>query len=171
MTKSLTLAATLAFGAAAFASVTGASADETAMAKAAKVTLVQAIEAAETKGAGKATEVEFDDDNGGRWEVKVMSAGGDKLTVYMVDPTSGQVTGEENQPIEKYFTMLKPEAFQKAPTQLKGAVAAAEKAAGGKAIDAEVEREGEAVAYEITVATADTTKDVNVDAAGVAKMD
>lgn len=172
MTKPMTLAASLALGvAASVAALTGASADETAMAKAAKVSLVQALDAAEAKGMGKATEVDFDDADGGRWEVTVLGAGGDKLTTYNVDPTSGQVTGETDHPIAKYFTMLKPEAFQKASTQLKAAVAAAETAAGGKAINAEVEREGEAVAYEITVATADSTKDVDVDANGVAKMD
>lgn len=170
MTRKLTLAA-FVLGAS-LAPVAGASADEAEMAKNAKVTLVQALEAAEAKGGGKATEVEFEDDNGGRWEVKVLSANGDKLTEYYVDPNSGQVTGEEEQTFEKYFTMLKPDAFQKASTQLKDAVAAAEAAAKGKAVDAEVERDGETVSYEISVATADDNdKDVTVDANGKATMD
>ncbi|WP_020187963.1 PepSY domain-containing protein [Methylopila sp. 73B] len=160
-----------ALGAIALAPVSGARADETEMAKNAKVSLVQAIDAAEAKGGGKATEVEFEDDNGGRWEVKVLSAAGDKLTEYYVDPNSGQVTGEANQPIEVYFTMLKPEDFNKASTQLKAAVAAAEQLGGGKAVSAEVERESGAVAYEIDVAGADGKKDVKVDANGKATLD
>lgn len=139
-------------------------------AQSAKTGLVQAIEAAEAKG-GKATEVEFSDDNGGRWEVKIVADGGNKLTEYYVDPNSGQVTGQEEQTFEKYFTMLKPENFEKAQTQLKAAVAAAEAFAKGKAVDAEVERDSDAVKYEITVATADGDKDVNVDAMGKATAD
>lgn len=163
----LSIAGGLALGAtSAFA------ADETAMARDAKVTIAQAIEAAEQKGAGKATEAEFDDDGGAHWTVKVLSATGDKLTEYRVDAVGGQVTGEENQPIEKYFTRLTPASFQKASTQLKDAIAAAETLAAGKAIDAEVESSGESVAYEIDVATADgSKKDVSVDANGKAVID
>ncbi|HVI29748.1 PepSY domain-containing protein [Hansschlegelia sp.] len=149
----------------------GYAADETEMAKNAKVTIGQAVEAAEQKGMGKATEAEFEDDYGGRWEVKVLSQGGDKLTKYFVDPNSGEVTGQEEQTFEKYWTMLKPADFQKAQTQLKEAIAAAEKAANGKATSAEVERSGDAVAYEIDVATADGSKDVDVDANGKAVVD
>ncbi|MGA0533152.1 PepSY domain-containing protein [Hansschlegelia sp. KR7-227] len=162
-------AAVLAF--AGFASAPASAADETEMAKNAKVSIVQAIDAAEQKGQGKATDAEFEDDNGGRWEIKVLSGGGDKLTEYYVDPNSGQVTGEEEQTFEKYFTMLKPADFQKAQVQLKDAIAAAETAAKGKAIGAEVERSGDAVAYEIDVATDNGVQDVDVDAMGKAVVD
>lgn len=169
--RTLATASALALTAAFGLGATGARADDAEMAKAAKVSIVQAIEAAEQKGAGKATEAEFEDDYGGRWEVKVLAEGGAKLTTYFVDPNSGSVTGEEEQTYEKYFTMLKPEAFQKAQVQLKEAIAAAEKAANGKAINAEVERSGEAVAYEIEVATEKGEKDVDVDAMGKATVD
>lgn len=56
-------------------------------------------------------------------------------------------------------------------TQLKAAVAAAEAFAKGKAVDAEVERDSDAVKYDITVAIADGSKDVNVDAMGKATAD
>ena len=148
----------------------GTAAADDKMAQAAKVSIVQAIEAAEAKG-GKATEAEFSDDNGGRWEVKVVADGGNKLTEYYVDPNSGQVTGQEEQTFEKYFTMLKPENFEKAQTQLRAAIAAAEALAKGKAVDAEVKRDSDAVKYEITVATADGSKDVKVDAMGKATAD
>lgn len=169
-TRSSALAAALALGGA-FASAPAALADDADMARAAKVSIVQAIDAAEQKGGGKATEAEFEDDYGGRWEVKVLAAGGDRLTTYFVDPNSGAITGEEEQTFEKYFTMLKPEAFAKAQVQLKDAIAAAEKAANGKAVNAEVERSGETVAYEIEVSTEQGEKDVDVDAMGVAKVE
>lgn len=172
-TRLSAIAASLVLAGASSLALTTASlaANETEMAKAAKVTIGQAIETAETKGAGKATEAEFDDDNGGRWEVKILADGGNKLTKYYIDANTGAVAGEEEQTFEKYFTMLKPEAFQKASTQLKAAIAAAETTANGKAVSAEVERSGETVSYEIDVATADDTKDVKVDAAGKAVID
>lgn len=148
-----------------------AASDENAMAANAKVVIAKAVETAEMKGGGKATEVEFDDNDGGRWEVKVLAASGDRLTTYFVDPNTGEVKGEEEQTFEKYFTMLKPADFAKATTQLKDAIAAAEGVAKGKAISAEVSRSGEAVAYEIDVATADGVKEVNVDAMGKAVLD
>jgi len=163
------LAAALALGAG--VSVSGAASAADDMAKNAKVTIAQAIEAAEKAGMGKATDAEFEDDNGGRWEIKVVADGGNKLTEYYIDANSGQVTGQEEQTFEKYFTMLKPEAFQKAQVQLKDAIASAEALAKGKATAAEVERDGETVSYEIDVATADGDKDVNVDAMGKATMD
>lgn len=168
-TRFLTSAAALAF-AAALATPVPASAAEAAGANA-KVAITAAIATAEAKGAGKATEAEFDDDNGGRWEVKILADAGNKLTTYFVDPNSGEVTGQEEQTYEKYFTMLKPEDFAKAQTQLKDAIAAAEALAKGKAIGAEVERKGDSVAYEIDVATTAGKRDVKVDAMGKAVAD
>lgn len=161
----------LALAAAVGLAVAPARADEAAMAKAAKVSIAQAVEAAEQKGMGKATEADFEDDNGGRWEVKVISDGGAKLVEYYVDPTSGQVTGQEEQTYEKYFTFIKPQDFDKAQVQLKDAIEAAEKLAMGKAYSAEVKREGEAVAYEIDVTTDQGKKEVKVDATGKAALD
>lgn len=168
-TRLLASAAALAL-AGSFSSAAPANADDMA-AQTAKVPIVQAVDAAERKGMGKATEAEFDDDEGGRWEIKVVADSGNKLTTYFVDPNSGEVKGEEEQTFEKYFTRLKPENFQKAQTQLKDAIAAAETAAKGKATSAEVERDGESVAYEIEVATGDSDKKVNVDATGKAELD
>lgn len=78
------------------------------------------------------------------------------------------MTGQEEHTYEKYFSRLKREDFSKAQTQWKAAVAAAEAFAKGKAVDAQIERESGAVRYEITVATADGDKDVNVDVMGKA---
>lgn len=169
-TSRFALVAAFAAGSA-LAMVSGSASADDAAAQTAKVSIAQAIEAAEKAGMGKATEADFDDENGGRWEVKVLAEGGNKLTEFHVDPNSGQVTGQEEQTFEKYFVMLKPENFQKAQVQLKDAIAAAEALAKGKATSAEVERDGEAVSYEIDVATTDGDKDVTVDAAGKATLD
>lgn len=169
-TSRFALVAAFTAGSAA-AMVSGPAGAADAAAQNVKVPIAQAIEAAEKAGMGKATEADFDDDKGGRWEVKVLADGGNKLTEFYVDPNSGQVTGQEEQTFEKYFVMLKPENFQKAQVQLKDAIAAAEALAKGKATSAEVERDGEAVSYEIDVATTDGDKDVKVDAMGKATLD
>ena len=138
-----------------------------------KTPIAQAIEIAEREGKGKATEVEFEGESGGgTYEVKVLSDDGGKLTEYTIDANTGQVKESEDQPIEKYFTRLSPENFGKAATSLSEAIGKAEaEAKTGKAVSAEVEREGEAVAYEVTVSTADGDKEFNVDADGKVTAD
>jgi len=132
-----------------------------------KVSLSQAIDTAEKQGQGKAIDAEFNrDGTAGHYEIKVLSDNGNKLVLYRVDGNSGQVTGTDNQPIEKYFTRLKPADIANARTSLKQALATAEKQANGKAIDAEVEREGSGVQYRVTVANGDRTQDVRIDGNG-----
>src|SRR5215204_2528414 len=132
-----------------------------------KVSLSQAIDTAEKQGQGKAIDAEFKrDGTAGHYEVKVLSDNGNKLVLHRVDGNSGQVTGSDNQPLEKYFTRLKPADVANAHTSLKQALATAEKQANGKAIDAEVEREGSGVQYKITVANGDRTQDVRIDGNG-----
>jgi uncharacterized membrane protein YkoI len=132
-----------------------------------KVSLSQAIDTAEKQGQGKAIDAEFKrDGTAGYYEVKVLSDNGNKLVLHRVDGNSGQVTGTDNQPVEKYFTRLKPADIANARTSLKQALATAEKQANGKAIDAEVEREGSGVQYRVTVANGDRTQDVRVDGNG-----
>jgi uncharacterized membrane protein YkoI len=74
----------------------------------------------------------------------------------------------ENQPIERFFTRLKPADFQNARMSLKDAIATAEQraGAGARAVEAEVDRENNAVVYEIEVATAERSQEVKVDANG-----
>src|SRR5215207_353260 len=132
-----------------------------------KVSLSQAIDTAEKQGQGKALDAEFKrDGTAGHYEVKVLSDNGNKLVLHRVDGNSGQVTGSDNQPLEKYFTRLKPADVANARTSLKQALATAEKQANGKAIDAEVEREGSGVQYKVTVASGDRTQDVRIDGNG-----
>ena len=132
-----------------------------------KVSLSQAIDTAEKQGQGKAIDAEFErSGNAGYYSVKVLSNDNSKLTEYKIDGNSGQVTGTDNEPVEKFFTRLKPADLQNAHTSLKQALATAEKQVSGKAIDAEVEREGSGVQYKITVANGDRTQDVKVDGNG-----
>ena len=62
-----------------------------------KVSLAQAIDTAEKQGQGKAVDAAFErEGNAGHYEIKVLSANGDKLVEYYLDGNSGQVTRTEN---------------------------------------------------------------------------
>lgn len=132
----------------------------------AKLSLTQAIETAEKQGGGRAIDAEFDAENGvAKYEVKILGA--DKLQDYTLDADTGQVREAENETIEKYLTRLKPETVNSAKTTLAQAIGIAEQRAGGKAAKAEIDREGDTVGYEITVAKSDgTTQEVKVGADG-----
>lgn len=56
-----------------------------------------------------------------------------KLIKYMLDANSGLLRGTENEIFERYFTRLKPQLLQAAPTRLMQAVTIAEQSVGGKA--------------------------------------
>ncbi|KOX59933.1 hypothetical protein ADL19_03795 [Streptomyces purpurogeneiscleroticus] len=132
----------------------------------AKVSLAQALDTAESKGPGRAIEADFESGNGKPYfEIKVLGSDG-KLTDHHIDATTGQVTKSDNHPIESYFIRLKPSDVQNAPTTLKQAVATAEQKAGGKAAEAEVEREASSVQYKITVMTGSQSQEIRVGADG-----
>lgn len=134
--------------------------------QAARTSLVQAIEAAEGRSQGRAVEASFDARNGrGHYEVKVLGMDG-KLVEHEVDAASGQVTKSESRPVEGFFTRLGPTEIRNARTTLQQAIALAEQKVGGKAAEAEVEREGDAVRYEVAVVGRDRTREVRVDADG-----
>jgi uncharacterized membrane protein YkoI len=117
----------------------------------AKLSLTQAIEMAAKEGNGVAIDAEFEQDDGrGNYEVKVL--GQDTLVTYTLDADSGAVLDTENERLEKYFTRLEPQDLRNAHTTLAQAIGVAEQRVGGKAIDAEVSREGDHVEYEVTVA-------------------
>lgn len=139
--------------------------EETALSKA-EVSLTQAIHMAEQKGNGQAISAEYSPESGtaGRYEIKVLSNDGKQLTQYHLDPNTGAVTKAENMPFEKMFTRLKPKSIQNAPTSLTRAVTTAETRAGGKATEAEVDRDGDQVMYTVKVAKADgSTEKVKVN--------
>ncbi|KQP93780.1 MULTISPECIES: PepSY domain-containing protein [unclassified Methylobacterium] len=131
-----------------------------------KVTLAQALTTAEKQGEkGRAIDADFekaDGKNPNHYSIKVVYPDG-KLVEYGINADDGALYKTENQPIERYFTRLKPADFQKATVSLKDALVIAEKkAGGGKAYEAEVEREGASVEYEIKVAHADREQTVKV---------
>ncbi|GJE67359.1 hypothetical protein LNAOJCKE_4590 [Methylorubrum aminovorans] len=132
----------------------------------AKVSLAQALDTAESKGPGRAIEADFGKEGGKPfYEVKLLGSDG-KLTDHHIDATTGQVTKSDTHPIESYFVRLKPSDVQNAPTTLKQAVATAEQKAGGKAAEAEVEREASSVQYKITVMTGSQSQEIRVGADG-----
>ena len=145
------------------------------VAKSAKTSLAQAIATAEGKGeekGGRAIDADFekaDSKNPTHYAIKVVYPSG-KLVEYGINADTGELYKTENQPIERYFTRLKPADFQNAKVSLKDAIALAEqKAPGGKAYEAEVEREGNAVEYEIKVALTDREQEIKIGPDGVVK--
>jgi uncharacterized membrane protein YkoI len=178
LTSSLALAQAPAPTAPAVAPSTGAAtterprgSSEFQAARAASVSLAQAIEIAESQaGGGRTISIEFEERDGNEpahYDVKVVSADG-KLVEHAVDAMSGKILKSENQPIERYFTRLKPADIQSAKTSLRDAVSLAERQAGidARAVEAEVERDGDAVTYEIEVASANGSKEYKVTADG-----
>ena len=131
-----------------------------------KVPLAQAIDTAESQGQGRAIGAEFEDD-GPHYEIKVVMGDG-RLMEYHINADTGQVIKSENQPIERYFTRLSPADFQNARTSLKDAITIAEQRLGGgaRAVEAEVEREGDTVVYEIEVINAERSQEIKIDGNG-----
>ncbi|HEY6484622.1 MAG TPA: PepSY domain-containing protein [Steroidobacteraceae bacterium] len=127
----------------------------------AKMTLTEAIRAAEKQGDGQAisAEYEFKRGNPAYYEVKVLRNDGKKLTRYELDPRTGAVTEKSNEDFERVFTRIKPTSIQHAPTSLTRAIHTAESRAGGKAVDADVDRDGDQVRYTVKVVKLDGTSD------------
>ncbi|MHC2106505.1 MULTISPECIES: PepSY domain-containing protein [unclassified Methylobacterium] len=150
------------------ATQTDSSMKEWQVAKVAKVGLAQALTTAQAQGdekGGRAIDADFekaDSKNPAHYAIKVVYPSG-KLVEYGINADTGALYKTENQPIERYFTRLKPADFQNAKTPLKDALSIAEqKAGGGKAYEAEVEKDGSTVQYEIKVAGADKEQTVKV---------
>lgn len=145
--------------------------EEYAAIQAAKVAIADAISVAEkTGGQGKAISVDFERQSGNEaahYEVKVIYPDG-KLVEHEIDAMTGSVIKSENQPFERYFTRLKPADFQGAKTSLREALTVAERHVGNaaKAVEAEVEKDGSAVVYEIDLVTASGKHEVKIDASG-----
>jgi uncharacterized membrane protein YkoI len=138
------------------------------VAKMAKISLPQAIGTAEAQGdekGGRAIDADFekaDSKDPAHYSVKVVYPSG-KLVEYGINADTGVLYKTENQPIERYFTFLKPANFNEAKTSLKEALSIAEqKAGGGKAYEASVSKDGKAVQYKISVAGADKEQTVTV---------
>src|ERR1700704_6940619 len=85
-----------------------------------KLSLIEAVMAAEKERGGKATSAEFvfKRGNPAYFEVKVLSADGKKLTRYDLDPRTGQVQKTANETLENLLTRLPPEDLRRSPTTL-----------------------------------------------------
>jgi uncharacterized membrane protein YkoI len=123
----------------------------------AKVSITEAIRTAEKEGNGQAisAEYEFKRGNPAYYEVKVLSSDGQKLTKYELSPVTGKVKDATDEKVEKFFTRLQPNAISAAPTSLTRAITTAETRAGGKAVGAEIDRDGDQVQYTIKVVKLD----------------
>jgi uncharacterized membrane protein YkoI len=127
----------------------------------AKISLTEAIRIAEKQGNGQAisAEYEFKSGNPGYYEVKVLRNDGQKLTKYELSPSTGTVKEVSDEKFEKLFTRIKPTAIQNAPTSLTRAITTAETRAGGKAKEAEVNRDGDQLQYKVEVVKLDGTSE------------
>ena len=127
----------------------------------AKISLTEAIHIAERKGNGQATsaEYEFKNGNAAYYEVKVLRNDGEKLTQYRLSPSTGEVKEVKDEKFEKLFTRIKPASIQNAPTSLTRAISTAETRSGGKVKEAEVDRDGDQLQYELEVVKLDGTSE------------
>lgn len=167
-TKATALLAAAALGFAMTGAQAADAAREDATLSNAKVSLTSAIGIAEQQGSGQAVSADYLPKKGkmGHYAVKVLSNDGTKLTEYRVSPATGKVTEASNEPFEKMFTRIKPESLENAPTSLKSAIKTAEAQSGGKAVDADADRDGDQVRYTVKIAMADgTTQKIKVNGA------
>jgi uncharacterized membrane protein YkoI len=131
-----------------------------------KVTLIEAILAAEKADGGRTTAADFNFKRGNPaiYEVKVLSADGKKLTRYDIDPKSGSVKDTHNEVLEKLLSRISPENLRLTPTTLTHAVYLAQQQSGGRALNADVDRKGDHLEYTIeTVKLDGTSHKVKID--------
>jgi uncharacterized membrane protein YkoI len=134
-----------------------------------KISLTDAIRAAEREGNGKAIDADYRAASSGvgSYDVKVLSNDGTKLMKYRLNAATGKLESAGNEAFEKVFTRLKAQDISSAPTSLVSAIHMAEQHAGGKALDADVEHTGDTVRYEVKVAKTDgTTEKLKIDGSG-----
>ena len=124
-----------------------------------KLSLIEAVIAAEKESGGKATSAEFEFKRGNPayFEVKVLSADGKKLTRYDLDPRTGQVQNTANEALEKLVTRLTPEDLRRSPTTLTHAIALAQEHSEGHARSADIDRKSDHLEYDIETVKLDGT--------------
>ena len=166
--KATALLTAITVGCAVTASYAADPAREDAMLSHAKVSMNQAITVAEEQGSGQAIDAEYIPKSGtmGIYDVKVLSMDGKKLLDFNINPENGRVLKATRAGIAKLFTRIKPADLQNAQTPLKGAIKTAEAQTGGKAVRADIDRQGDSVRYTVKVAMADgTTETIKVNGA------
>ena len=131
-----------------------------------KLTLIEAIIAAEKQDGGRTTSAAFNFKRGNPafYEVTVLSRDGKKLTKYELDPKSGSVRDTHNEVLEKLLTRISPDNLRLTPTTLTHAVYVAQQQSGGHALNADVDRKGDHLEYTIeTVELDGTSHKIKID--------
>ena len=131
-----------------------------------KLTLIEAIMAAQKADGGRTTTAEFNFKRGNPavYEIKVLSADGKKLTRYDIDPKTGSVKDTHNEVLEKLLTRISPDNLRLTPTTLTHAVYLAQQQSGGRALNADVDRKGDHLEYTIeTVKLDGTSHKIKID--------
>jgi uncharacterized membrane protein YkoI len=143
------------------------SAAEVAAVVSAKVTLAQAIAAAEKATGGHALKI-APEKQGADFVYKVKTATADKVVTAFVSAADAKVIRtQERGAISRLLDREDRDEIARlvaAPTTLASAVAAAERDSGGKAVEAEAEHENGKVGFEVEVAKGSDVTKVHVDA-------
>lgn len=134
----------------------------------ARVSISQAIAAAEKAADGRAVRVDLEKRKGAYlYEIATVSKSGGRKV--LIDPSSGKIVDSEREgPIGRLideFDREEVSGIDKSPTTLAAAVAVAERHAGGRAMEASYENEDGSAAFKIDVASGNAVKRVLVDPA------
>jgi uncharacterized membrane protein YkoI len=133
-----------------------------------KLSLIEAIIAAEKEDGGKTTSAEFNFKRGNPavFQVKVLSADGKKLTRYDLDPRTGRVQNTHNEVLENLLTRITPDSLRLTFTTLPHAIAIAQQHSGGHAVSADVDRHGDHLEFTVEMVKLDgTSQKVKIDSA------
>ena len=124
-----------------------------------KLSLIEAIIAAEKQDGGRTTTAEFvfKRGNPALYEIKVLSADGKKLTRYDLDPKTGNVRETHNEVLEKLLSRLSLENLRLTPTTLTHAIYIAQQQSGGRALNADVDRKGDHLEFTVETVKLDGT--------------
>jgi uncharacterized membrane protein YkoI len=132
----------------------------------ASLSLNDAVAAAEKQTGGKAIDAAFNA-KGGKLSYEIKTFANDSITEVNVDAQSGAVSTGKVKPVASLDKEDKAEiaAFQQSQVSLQQAALAAERQAGGKAMDVGLESEKGQVSYEAQVLKDGAIKKVMVDPA------